>query len=90
MSAESPVGVGDVAGHFACVILVEPAIGQCLLNIWPLHGIWFQERAQEIDGSWKTFGKEQACYRLNTDADTTERHSGRPTSSPVLPGPLLV
>lgn len=55
-----PVRIGDITGHFARVILIEPAIRQCLLNIWPLHRIRFQERAQETDGTWETFGKERA------------------------------
>jgi hypothetical protein len=75
-----PVGIGDITGHFACVILIQPAIRQCLLNIWPLHRIWFQEGAQEVDGPWKTFGKEHThpCYRLNTSADAASSHGEWP------------
>lgn len=80
-----PVGVGDITRHFACVILIKPAIRQCLLNIGPLHGIWFQERAQEVDGSCEDIWQiTQACYRLNED--TTGTWGRWPTTPPE---PLL-
>lgn len=75
-----PVGIGDITWHFARVILIKPAIRQCLLNIGPLHRIWFQERAQEVDGAWEDIRQTNPCYRLNADAAETQ---GRwPTPSP--------
>lgn len=54
-----PVGIGDITWHLARIILIKPAICECLLNIGPLHRIRFQERAQEVDGAckdiWKTY-----------------------------------
>lgn len=37
-----PIGVGDT-GHPACVALVQPAVGQRLLDVGPLHGVRLQQ-----------------------------------------------
>lgn len=76
-----PVGIGDVTRHFARVILIKPAVRQCLLDIGSLHRIWFQERAQEVDGAWEDIGQTYPCYRPNTEALKTQGRWSTPSPS---------
>lgn len=79
VSTGLPVGVGDITGHFARVILIQPAIRQCLLNIRPLHRIRLQERAQEVDGPCEMGqSAKRTRYRPNTGVDAVATASGLP------------
>lgn len=78
-----PVWVSNVAGHFASVILIKPAVCQGLLDVGPLHGIWLQQRTQEINGSWEDVGQRtHLCHRLEVDA-TKNQGTWSPSPEPL-------
>lgn len=82
-----PVGVGDITWHLAHVILVEPAIGQSLLDVGPLHGVGLQQRAQEVDGSCGDSGprtqRSQEQRRRRRDSMQVTRHLPAPPRTPL-------
>ena len=75
-----PVGIGDVTRHFAHVILIQPAIRQCLLNVGPLHRIWFQERTQEVHGSCEDIGLTSHVLQAEGRPRQVTHHTSQATA----------